>query len=321
MSDWRKDLLGALGSPATPANLQFLTTWQRYEGGHTNNAARFNWLNTTHGTGPGINSVGVKRFASYDQGIRYTAETLLNGRYDDIIDGLKRGDPSGASAGLQTWVSGRPNGNPAYAQKILGAAPTAPLPVRATAVARKVKAKVAALPPKSVSPNADWDVAMKMIFEDDPEMGEILAQADDRVFQQSGIVSPRGSLKHVDMDGPDLKSSRPILQQLTKVASTQLGKPYVFGSGPGTDSFDCSDLIQWAYKQIGVKLPRVTYDQIKVGRSVKGQPLKPGDLVFPHTGHVVMYVGGGKVIAAPYTGTVVQYQPVPKNPLEVRRVL
>jgi hypothetical protein len=34
-----------------------------------------------------------------------------------------------------------------------------------------------------------------------------------------------------------------------------------------------------------------------------------------------MYVGGGKVIAAPYTGTVVQYQPVPQNPLEVRRIL
>jgi cell wall-associated NlpC family hydrolase len=54
---------------------------------------------------------------------------------------------------------------------------------------------------------------------------------------------------------------------------------------------------------------------------VKGQKLQPGDIVLPHKGHVVMYVGGGKVIAAPYTGTVVQYQPVPKNPLEVRRVL
>ena len=70
-----------------------------------------------------------------------------------------------------------------------------------------------------------------------------------------------------------------------------------------------------------MSLPRVTYDQIKVGRSVKGKPLQPGDLIFPHSGHVVMYVGHGKVIAAPHTGTVVQYQDVPSNPLEVRRVL
>jgi cell wall-associated NlpC family hydrolase len=106
-----------------------------------------------------------------------------------------------------------------------------------------------------------------------------------------------------------------------QISRQALGKPYVFGSGPGTDSFDCSDLIQWTYRQIGINLPRVTYDQLKEGRSVKGQKLQPGDLIFPHRGHVVMYVGGGKVIAAPYTGTVVQYQPVPQNPLEVRRIL
>jgi cell wall-associated NlpC family hydrolase len=161
---------------------------------------------------------------------------------------------------------------------------------------------------------------MRMIFDDDPEMAALMAQSDDKIARETGLVSPGGSLRPVD-DAPDVKGAKGVGFQVAKVAASQLGKPYVFGSGPSTDSFDCSDLIQWAYKQIGINLPRVTYDQIKVGRSVKGKPLQPGDLVFPHEGHVVMYVGGGKVIAAPYTGTVVQYQDVPRSVLDVRRVL
>ena len=94
-------------------------------------------------------------------------------------------------------------------------------------------------------------------------------------------------------------------------ALTQIGKPYQFGSGPSTASFDCSDLVQWAYKQQGVSLPRDTYHQIHAGRPVGNvSQLRPGDLIFPSTHHVVMYIGNGKVIAAPHTGTVVQYQPL-----------
>jgi cell wall-associated NlpC family hydrolase len=313
-----------MGFPETPGNMKFLATWQRWEGGHTANDAKFNWLNTTHGEGPKINSVGVRKFPSFKAGIRYTAETLMNGRYQDILDGLASGDPYGGNvdAGLQTWVSGRPDGNPGYAAKVLGnPLPPAKRQRTAAAVAR-VKPQVKAQPPRPPTPpgvDSDWDVAMRMIFEDEPDMMAAMMGMDDKTAQETGLVSKRGSLKPVVV-APD-EGPKGAAQSLTKVAATQLGKPYVFGSGPGTDSFDCSDLIQWAYKQIGVSLPRVTYDQIKSGRSVKGQKLQPGDLVFPHKGHVVMYVGGGKVIAAPYTGTVVQYQPVPKNPLEVRRVL
>ena len=319
MNDWRKALLGSLGYKATPQNLKFLDTWQRWEGGHTNNDARFNWLNTTHGEGAKINSVGVKRFGSFQAGIQNTAETLLNGRYGDILEGLASGDPysSDIGRGLQVWVSGRPDGNPGYAAKVLGQPSPPPKPARARLTVQKTKAKAGAA--GKVSPNAQWDRAMAMIFADDPDMVEIMAGMDDKMAQSSGLVSPRGSIRPIDTSGPEFKGG--VASKITQIAGTQLGKPYVFGSGPSTESFDCSDLIQWAYKQMGIRIPRVTYDQIKIGRSVKGQKLQPGDLVFPNTGHVVMYVGNGKVIAAPYTGTVVQYQPVPKNPLEVRRIL
>lgn len=120
--EWRRALLKSLGIPVTQQNLTFLGTWQRWEGGHTNNSARFNWLNTTHGPGSSINSVGVKRFDSFETGIRSLTETLHNGRYQDILDALASGDPYSAAPakGLQVWVSGRPDGNPAYAKKILG---------------------------------------------------------------------------------------------------------------------------------------------------------------------------------------------------------
>jgi cell wall-associated NlpC family hydrolase len=83
--------------------------------------------------------------------------------------------------------------------------------------------------------------------------------------------------------------------------------------------------VQYAYKQIGVDIPRTTFDQIKIGKPVQWGQFQPGDLIFSNKGgHVVMYVGNGKVIAAPRTGTVVQYQPVSrfKNSfVTARRVL
>jgi hypothetical protein len=69
--------------------------------------------------------------------------------------------------------------------------------------------------------------------------------------------------------------------------------------------------MQWAYAQAGVKIPRVTYDQVDIGQPVASQSdLKPGDLIFfgdaknPH--HVAMSLGGDKFIHAPSTGDVVK---------------
>lgn len=136
MADWRKDVLQAIGAPVTPQNLRFLTTWQRWEGGHTKNNATYNWLNTTKqapGAVRSINSVGVKAFNSYQNGVRATAATLMNGRYDGLVAGLVSGNPynrPGVDQALQVWVSGRPDGNPDYARKVLGgtAAPKATQP-------------------------------------------------------------------------------------------------------------------------------------------------------------------------------------------------
>jgi cell wall-associated NlpC family hydrolase len=90
-------------------------------------------------------------------------------------------------------------------------------------------------------------------------------------------------------------------------AATRLGDPYVWGaSGPNT--FDCSGLMMWAYAQVGVSIPRVTYSQMSAGRRIPVSQVQPGDLIFYYGGsHVAMYVGGGTVIHAPHTGDVVRY--------------
>jgi len=90
-------------------------------------------------------------------------------------------------------------------------------------------------------------------------------------------------------------------------AREQLGDPYVWG-GVGPDGWDCSGLIQWAYRQAGVKIPRTSQEQQKIGKSVATDKVQPGDLLFNGSPahHVVMAIGGGKIIEAPRTGLKVR---------------
>jgi hypothetical protein len=97
---------------------------------------------------------------------------------------------------------------------------------------------------------------------------------------------------------------------LVRLAKSYLGTPYVWG-GESPGGFDCSGFTQWLYGQFGISLPRVTYEQVKVGRAVGRGELRPGDLVFFRQGsrgpeHMGMYIGGGKFIQAPRTGDVVK---------------
>lgn len=124
--DWRVDVLERGGWPVTEENMRFLSAWQKQEGGHTDNDATWNWLNSTQGTGKSINQVGVKAYSSYNTGVTMTVATINNGRYPNIVQGLAAGDPYsqyGVAQDLSTWVSGKPTGNLEYAGRVLGAAP------------------------------------------------------------------------------------------------------------------------------------------------------------------------------------------------------
>lgn len=98
----------------------------------------------------------------------------------------------------------------------------------------------------------------------------------------------------------------------------QLGTPYQWGGSctapHGQDPMgrcDCSSLMQASYKAGGVSLSRTTYTQVKEGKAVSVDALKPGDLLFTRgtaavPEHVGMFIGQGLVLQAPHTGDVVK---------------
>ena len=121
--------------------------------------------------------------------------------------------------------------------------------------------------------------------------------------------------------GPATPPNHDVAAIAIQFAYSQLGKPYVWGA-EGDNFYDCSGLMQRAYKEAGVQLPRTSREQWYAGaRVLDPGHLQPGDLVFgakvlsdPSTiYHVGMYIGTGNMIVAPYTGAVVRVQPMIRN--------
>lgn len=93
-----------------------------------------------------------------------------------------------------------------------------------------------------------------------------------------------------------------------QVAARYLGVPYKWG-GASAKGMDCSGFLQNVMGDLGVKLPRTTYDQVKHGQPVDLHQLQPGDAIFTEPGHagpnhVGLYVGHGMVQESPHTGDV-----------------
>jgi cell wall-associated NlpC family hydrolase len=109
------------------------------------------------------------------------------------------------------------------------------------------------------------------------------------------------------------------VDEVIAAASAEIGKPYNYGD-EGPSSFDCSGLMQWIFARVGIRLPRTAAQQQQSTRPVTS-PL-PGDLVFWGTPahHVALYIGGGKMIAAPHAGARVQVQRVYGTPAGYGRV-
>ena len=111
-------------------------------------------------------------------------------------------------------------------------------------------------------------------------------------------------------------------------AQGYLGVPYLWGGTDPSKGLDCSGFTQLVYKSQGIDLPRVSSQQATAGRAVGSlADAVPGDLLFfdyspsrPGIDHVGIYVGNGKMIAAPQPGETVKVQSV-GQPSVIRRVL
>lgn len=90
---WARALLQRLGYRQTKGNITAIMAWVRAEGGHWHNSASYNPLNTTQkmSGARSMNSVGVKAYNSWEQGLQATVITLRNGYYGSILSGLKSG--------------------------------------------------------------------------------------------------------------------------------------------------------------------------------------------------------------------------------------
>lgn len=143
----------------------------------------------------------------------------------------------------------------------------------------------------------------------DPTTGQPQGSILDRMValrQANTVQAPKGPLKQ---GGPGkLTGGSDAGSRLVQEASKQLGQPYVWGGESRKEGgFDCSGLVQWAGSAMGVNLPRTTGELMKTGHRVPLGKIKKGDLLVNNE-HVVIYAGNGKVIAAPHTGTNVQWQ-------------
>ena len=118
----------------------------------------------------------------------------------------------------------------------------------------------------------------------------------------SGLLAP---------DAPTA-TRRPELGARAAVAARHLlGIPYRWGGISPAEGFDCSGLVYYVYRRLGVWLPRTAAEQFAVGRSVGRRALRPGDLVFfAGLSHVGLYVGAGRMIDATHTGGHVSIQPL-----------
>jgi hypothetical protein len=119
---YAQELLSKLGAPATANNVAFLNAWAKAEGGN----ASYNPFNTTQ-PAPGAsnyNSVGVRNYTSPQQGISATIQTLLNGRYGNIVQGLRSGATPQA---LATAVANSPWGTGSGVLRVLGDTPVSSL--------------------------------------------------------------------------------------------------------------------------------------------------------------------------------------------------
>jgi cell wall-associated NlpC family hydrolase len=106
-------------------------------------------------------------------------------------------------------------------------------------------------------------------------------------------------------------------QTAVNEAVSQLGVPYAWGGETPGQGFDCSGLMQWAWAQAGVSIPRTTETEWASLPHVSLDALEPGDLLLyfnldgdDEVDHVVMYVGNNTVIQAPSTGSYVSYSPI-----------
>ncbi|MFF8263886.1 NlpC/P60 family protein [Streptomyces virginiae] len=171
---------------------------------------------------------------------------------------------------------------------------------------------------------ADLDATRKELGEKKKVSAEKLAAA--QALLNTLTAQERAALKDEDtrasradgqrVDLGDVKASGRAGAALA-AAKTKVGSAYISGN-EGPNSFDCSGLTQWAYKQAGVNISRVTYTQANDGTRISRSQLQPGDLVFFYGDlhHVGLYAGNNMTLHASNPRGGVKYESMDNMPFQ-----
>lgn len=112
---------------------------------------------------------------------------------------------------------------------------------------------------------------------------------------------------------------RKAASEVTLQALSQVGQPYRWGGSRPGEGFDCSGLVQYVYREaLGIELPRTSRAMSTRGEAVDRDSLAPGDLVFFQTtrqrnSHVGIYIGDGRFVHAPSSGSLVRVEALDKR--------
>ncbi len=132
----------------------------------------------------------------------------------------------------------------------------------------------------------------------------------------AGFVPPVPPITQAAASAPAAASpGSPVGVRALQFALGKLGAPYQWGAA-GPDSFDCSGLTSWSFRQAGLTIPRTAQAQAAGGTPVSRDALQPGDLVFFYSpiSHVSIYVGNGNVVHALTEGQPVKVSAISTMP-------
>jgi cell wall-associated NlpC family hydrolase len=125
----------------------------------------------------------------------------------------------------------------------------------------------------------------------------LLAVAVSGIAAKTGLAARR------------VKPQADIGARVSKYARRFLGVRYRYGGASPRSGFDCSGFVAYVYRHFGVKLPHYTFAQFGRGRHVSRRRLRAGDLVFfDGLNHVGLYIGRGRFIHAPHSGSRVRIE-------------
>lgn len=164
------------------------------------------------------------------------------------------------------------------------------------ALVQAAQKRLAAQSARATAKLAEAESLLSKLKKEDRERLARLAEQEEDADQASSLAAAKA------LSGVSGRSGKAL-----QFALKQIGDKYVFGAD-GMTYWDCSGLTMRAFQTAGVSLPHSSRAQYGYGKSIKRSDLKPGDLIFfgRPISHVGIYLGGGKMVHAPRSGSRVK---------------